>query len=130
MAAQRHTLILISPAEKEHFSLRRQSRKKQKKKPKNLQKQRSNFSDTQDSKMALKIALLTSPSFVRNPTYAERKGVLNLQYRCMCYISGSGDLAQQLAEAWLQALLLTAFTHLENLKKGSGGFGIGISRPQ
>lgn len=38
----------------------------------------------------------------------------------MCYISGSGDLAQQLAEAWLQALLLTALTHLN---KGSGGFG-------
>jgi len=38
----------------------------------------------------------------------------------MCYISGSGDLAQQLAEAWLQALLLTALTHLN---KGSGVFG-------
>lgn len=57
MAAQRRTLILISPTEKEHFSLRRQSRKKEEKK--NLQKQCSNFSDTQDSKMALKIALLT-----------------------------------------------------------------------
>lgn len=56
MAAQRHTLILISPTEKEHFSLRRQARKKKKK---NLQKQYWNFSDAQDSKMALKIAPLT-----------------------------------------------------------------------
>lgn len=55
MAAQRHTLILISPTEKEHFSLRRQARKKKK----NLQKQYWNFSDAQDSKMALKIAPLT-----------------------------------------------------------------------
>lgn len=57
MAAQRHTLILISPTEKEHFSLRRQARKKKKKR--NLQKQYWNFSDAQDSKMALKIAPLT-----------------------------------------------------------------------
>lgn len=60
-----------------------------------MQKQYSNFSDTQDSKMAPKIAPLTQSSFVRNPTHAERNGVLNLRYGCVCCFKWIGRLLAQ-----------------------------------